>query len=145
MVVKMIGEDVLIGKLLLLNKQLNKDLRDDCYKQALLLSQPERLSIKRVPIWKAILRIKDNTRDYNAFKSKVEADPSVISSVEEVIELDVMRSAHNMTGVDSKVLTSVLKTYAYYNPEIEYCQGMNFIVGLLLMVFKDEEIAFKAL
>jgi hypothetical protein len=65
--------------------------------------------------------------------------------VEEVIELDVMRSAHNMTGVDSKVLTNVLKTYAYYNPEIEYCQGMNFIAGLLLMVFKDEAKAFKAL
>jgi hypothetical protein len=72
-------------------------------------------------------------------------DPSVISSVLEVIELDVMRSAHNMTGVDSNVLTGVLKTYAYYNPEIEYCQGMNFIAGLLLMVFKDEAMAFKAL
>jgi len=80
-----------------------------------------------------------------AFKSKVEADPSVISAVEEVIDLDVMRSAHNMTGVDQQVLKSVLKTYAYYNPEIEYCQGMNFIAGLLLMVFKDETTAFKAL
>jgi hypothetical protein len=59
----------------------------------------------------------------------------VIASVEEVIDLDVMRSAHNMTGVDQGVLKSVLKTYAYYNPEIEYCQGMNFIAGLLLMVF----------
>jgi hypothetical protein len=45
----------------------------------------------------------------------------MISKVEEVIELDVHRSAHNMTGVDPQVLTSVLKTYAYYNPEIEYC------------------------
>jgi hypothetical protein len=50
-----------------------------------------------------------------------------------------------MVGVDPQVLTNILKTYAYFNQEIEYCQGMNFIVGFLLMVFKDEETAFKAL
>lgn len=50
-----------------------------------------------------------------------------------------------MQGVDPQELTNVLKTYAYFNQEIEYCQGMNFIVGFLLMVFRDEELAFKAL
>ena len=43
------------------------------------------------------------------------------------------------------MLTDILKTYAYYNKEIEYCQGMNFIAGFLLMVLKDEETAFKAM
>jgi hypothetical protein len=50
-----------------------------------------------------------------------------------------------MPGVDPKVLISVLRTYALFNPEIEYCQGMNYVAGFLLMVFKDEEMAFKAL
>jgi len=50
-----------------------------------------------------------------------------------------------MPGIDSKILVSLLKTYAFYNPEIEYCQGMNFIVGFLLMIFNDEETAFKVL
>jgi hypothetical protein len=50
-----------------------------------------------------------------------------------------------MPGVDPKVLIGVLRTYALYNPEIEYCQGMNYVAGFLLMVFEDEEIAFKAL
>ena len=50
-----------------------------------------------------------------------------------------------MQGVDADELTHILKTYAFFNQEIEYCQGMNFIVGFLLMVFKDEETAFKAL
>ena len=59
--------------------------------------------------------------------------------------LDVARSAHNMGGVDPRTLTDLLKTYAYLNEEIEYCQGMNFIAGFLLMVLKDEEMAFKAL
>jgi len=43
------------------------------------------------------------------------------------------------------VLLNILKTYAFYNPEIEYCQGMNFVCGFLLQVYKDEEKAFKAL
>jgi len=50
-----------------------------------------------------------------------------------------------MIGVDAEVLANVLRTYAYFDPEIEYCQGMNFIAGFLLMVFKDEKIAFVAL
>ena len=45
----------------------------------------------------------------------------LISNVEEVIMLDVQRSAHSMPSVDVDVLVSLLKTYAYYNPEIEYC------------------------
>ena len=65
--------------------------------------------------------------------------------MEEVIVLDVARSAHNMGGVDPGVLTDLLKTYAFFNKEIEYCQGMNFIAGFLLMVLHDEETAFKAL
>lgn len=50
-----------------------------------------------------------------------------------------------MPGVDKNVLLAILKTYAFYNPEIEYCQGMNYVAGFLLQVFKDEELAFKAL
>jgi len=62
-----------------------------------------------------------NTSDYAAFKAKVMEYPELIANVEEVIMLDVQRSVHNMPGVDSKILVSVLKTYAFYNPEIEYC------------------------
>jgi uncharacterized membrane protein len=45
--------------------------------------------------------------------------------------------------MDPNVLTNILKTYAFFNPEIEYCQGMNFIAGFLFLLFKDEELAFK--
>jgi hypothetical protein len=68
-----------------------------------------------------------------------------ISRVEEVICLDVSRSEHQMPGVDSEELRNVLRTYALFNPEVEYCQGMNYIAGLLLMVFQDPEIAFYCL
>jgi len=42
-----------------------------------------------------------------------------------------------MPGVDPKVLTDLLRAYALFNPEIEYCQGMNYVAGFLLMVLKD--------
>ena len=50
-----------------------------------------------------------------------------------------------MPGVNMDVLLNILKTYAFYNPELEYCLGMNYVVGFLLSVFKYEEVAFKAL
>lgn len=78
-------------------------------------------------------------------KSRVLSDSRVIANVEEVINMDVQRSFTKMKTVDPVILTSVLKTYAFFNPEIEYCQGMNFVAGFLYLVFRDEEESFKAL
>ena len=120
-------------------------LRMPVYKQTLFYSTPGALKVKRIAIWRNILHIEKTVVDYEDLREKVRADPSSIKSVDEVIVLDVARSAHNMPGVDPQVLTDILKTYAYYNKEIEYCQGMNFIAGFLLMVLKDEQTAFKAM
>ncbi len=68
-----------------------------------------------------MLQLDSNTSDYNAFKLKVIKNPHLISNVEEVIVLDVLRSSHSMPNLDMEALTNILKTYAYYNPEIEYC------------------------
>ena len=59
--------------------------------------------------------------------------------------MDVQRSFTKMKSVDRTVLTNILKTYAYFNPKIEYCQGMNFVAGFLYIFFRNEEKAFKAL
>ncbi len=59
--------------------------------------------------------------------------------------MDVQRSFTRMKIVDPTMLTNVLKTYAFFNPEIEYCQGMNFVAGFLFLVFRNEEQTFKAL
>lgn len=42
-------------------------------------------------------------------------------------------------------MLGVLRVYALYNPVVEYCQGMNYLAGLLIMVFKDPEIVLKAM
>ena len=70
---------------------------------------------------------------------------SMIANVEEVIIMDVQRSFTRMKEIEPTILINILKTYAFFNPEIEYCQGMNFIAGFLYIVFKDEEKSFKAL
>lgn len=42
-------------------------------------------------------------------------------------------------------LYNVLKAYSAYDPETGYCQGMNFITGMLLQIIPDEEDAFWSL
>ncbi|XP_071440023.1 growth hormone-regulated TBC protein 1 [Hetaerina americana] len=41
-----------------------------------------------------------------------------------------------------QMLFNVLVAYGHHNREVGYCQGLNYIVGLLLLVTKDEETAF---
>ena len=62
-----------------------------------------------------------------------------------MIEVDVHRSFINSEIVNQENLSNILKSYAFYNPEIEYCQGMNFLAGFFLIFFKNEELAFKAM
>ncbi len=55
--------------------------------------------------------------------------------------LDVMRSFSPVNKdeeiLDRKILHDLLKYYAYFNPNISYCQGMNFLMGFLLLYLKD--------
>ena len=41
-------------------------------------------------------------------------------------------------------LFNVLKAYTAYDPQVGYCQGMNFIASMLLRVMPDQEDAFWA-
>ena len=41
-------------------------------------------------------------------------------------------------------LFNVLKAYTAYDPQVGYCQGMNFIASMLLRVIPDQEDAFWA-
>jgi hypothetical protein len=61
--------------------------------------------------------------------------------MEDLIMLDVMRSFSPVNKdeeiLDRKILHDLLKYYAYFNPNISYCQGMNFLMGFLLLYLKD--------
>jgi hypothetical protein len=57
--------------------------------------------MKRSQIWQSVLEVSQiSNKVYEDFKRKVEANLDMIATVEEVINLDVSRSEHQMPGVD---------------------------------------------
>jgi hypothetical protein len=48
-------------------------------------------------------------------------------------------SAANATPGGQAALRRVLRAYSYYDPEVGYCQGMNFIAGMFLTVMSEED------
>eukprot|EP00958_Prasinococcus_capsulatus_P029269 scaffold7384_cov396-Prasinococcus_capsulatus_cf.AAC.4 len=63
------------------------------------------------------------------------------------VEKDVYRTLPEHPALSDErreVLKQLLLTYAKHNPSVGYCQGINFVAGLLLL-FLDEEDAFWAL
>jgi hypothetical protein len=67
--------------------------------------------------------------------------------VSDAIEVDVARSFNHMREVTGANLNNILKAYATVNAKsLDYCQGMNFIVGFLFLLFdKREDYAFAVL
>jgi len=121
LIIDYLDNDSDLANIYLMNKQCHKGTRDKVLKQVLLVSSPERLIEKRAGIWMSLLGIHAITLDYKSLRQRVYANLDLISNVEEVIQLDVQRTEHQMPGLDPQVLLDVLRTYALYNPEIEYC------------------------
>lgn len=69
----------------------------------------------------------------------------MIQSVQDVIDMDILRSYSLDPEVDSNSLKMIMYCYAVYNKQVMYCQGMNYIAGTLYKVLKDEELTFKCL
>lgn len=74
--------------------------------------------------------------EFDRLLAQVESEPPTSDTI---IDKDVGRCfpAHPLFaqagGEGQTMLGQVLKTYSLYDPEIGYCQGMGFIVGILLM------------
>ena len=71
--------------------------------------------------------------------------------VESQIQKDIFRTMSDLKlwredsqGGNNK-LYNVLKAYANYDNEVNYVQGMNYIVGLLLLYIPDEDQVFWCL
>lgn len=65
--------------------------------------------------------------------------------VSDAIEVDVNRSFNNLKQITAANLNNILKTYAIVNPELDYCQGMNFIAGFLYLVMGTESLAYAVM
>jgi len=62
--------------------------------------------------------------------------------IEEVIINDVRRPLTKVGAANEQALIRILKAYACYNPAIEYCQGMSYIVEFLFVIIRDEVFTF---
>ena len=70
-------------------------------------------------------------------------------TVEDQIRTDLPRTFPNNMYFDKTSPTcyqaqlfNILRAFAQSNPKIGYCQGLNYIAGLLYLVTKDEEASF---
>lgn len=80
---------------------------------------------------------------YSDLKQKAVTNNSVLES----IRIDLPRTfPDNLYFTNHsqlpKSLFNVLATFAHQNTEVGYCQGLNYIAGLLLLATKDEESSF---
>ncbi|KAM3131378.1 hypothetical protein pb186bvf_016560 [Paramecium bursaria] len=65
------------------------------------------------------------------------------SVIEETIQLDVLRSLHiHKQRISSSILQSLLRIYSYFNQDVGYCQGMNYIAGYLYLTFNNESTTY---
>jgi hypothetical protein len=145
LVIPFLGDDITATNVLKISRLFNEVFKDEIYKHCLIGTEKGMISYtKRFEIWSHFLGIRDNVIHYEALRNKINENTEYIKTVDEVISMDVNRSYTNIKKMDQKALKNILRTYAFYNSEIKYCQGMNFLAGFLLMFFKDEELAFKA-
>jgi hypothetical protein len=134
LVLAYISDDQTLTAMTVLNKASRSVLKPRVLEYLLLSSSPEQLTTKRPKIWHQLLDL-DNLQmreSYAQLKWQFKANPKCVSHVEELVSLDVQRSQSHFPGLDSEVLSNMLKAYAIFNPKVEYCQGMNYLAGLLL-------------
>jgi len=115
------------------------------YKQALLRSSQERLQRKRLTLWLKILKINPQQAEQEFHTYHAKALYNIPKLVSDAIEVDVNRSFNNLKSITSLNLNNILKTYAIVNPELDYCQGMNFIAGFLYLLTSSESLAYAIL
>jgi len=126
--------------LLIINKEITNVLRMKIYK-LILRSNKDKV---RFVIWKQLLHTKGFEGIYEKARAKDMANLANDSeSSLEIIALDVKRSFYRQSEIDKTTLINILRAYAVFNPEVEYCQGMNCIAGFFYLLYKDESTVFN--
>mmetsp|Transcript_12822 Transcript_12822/g.35490 ORF Transcript_12822/g.35490 Transcript_12822/m.35490 type:complete len:492 (-) Transcript_12822:87-1562(-) len=97
----------------------------------------------RWQVWKAAVRLQDFEvpKDYHSLSTR--ENPWT-----PCIEIDISRTFPELKSFDASQqqrLLRILNAYASHNPNVGYCQGMNYVAGLLLLVSDCEEESFAVL
>ncbi|KAH8288489.1 hypothetical protein KR054_003622, partial [Drosophila jambulina] len=82
-------------------------------------------------------------RSPDLYRSLLNAEP-YNKEISDSISIDLPRTFPDNIHFDSKKerLYNILIAYAHHNRDVGYCQGLNYIAGLLLIVTDDEEKSF---
>ena len=127
--------------LLCLNKEFNSTLKKIVYKNVL-IKYSNKIDIKQhLAIWKNILNYNSIKRKYN-YKSILDSiqKESNKTNIFDIIVLDTVRTIFfKNQESNQKKLGNILKAASKELPEVNYCQGMNHIAGLLLVLCEENE------
>ena len=134
-------------EILLVNKQWNETLKQEVFKKWLIdwdLPTVKKTQM-RTWVWVDVLKAQSRPIEYFALLGKILANVAQIHSLNDIIDIDVFRSYQGNDLMPPQILKNILKTYAFYNEEIGYCQGMNYVVGTIYLQIQDEALSFKVL
>lgn len=99
----------------------------------------------RWEVWKAAVKFNSSPLTLQSTKDRYTFLYERQNCWSHLISIDTTRTfvAHTDFASDQQAaLQRILNAYANLNPDVGYCQGMNFIAGLLLIVSKSEYEAF---
>ena len=87
----------------------------------------------------AAFLIEDHPSYYRNLKQSIKSSEN--KSIKQ-IEKDICRTFPGDNSFDSQELKNILISYSFRNPNVGYCQGLNFVVAMLLRCGFTEEQAF---
>ena len=98
----------------------------------------------RWTVWKILLNYKlyYKAEDYQLFKLKestYETKDQIEKDALRTFSSHIFYSKSNYSDVGRNSIQNVLRAYAIANPNTQYCQGMNFFVGFLLLLSENNE------
>lgn len=98
----------------------------------------------RKELWMSALHRADGPAGKASAAFRALLDAGVPATVADAIAKDIRRTFPG-TPLDTKALERVLRAYAALDPAVGYCQGLNFLAGLLLLHVPDERASFGLL
>ena len=128
------------NKLLLCSKKTNKSLKNKIYSHV--LKQKNITNEIRLIIWENKLKVKDLKNKYN-YKEILNREKN--EKVKKLIEMDVSRTSVKSKENEKEIkenLINVLCAITQFNNEINYYQGMQYIVLFLMELYGEEESFF---
>ena len=132
-----------LNSLLLLSKEFTIKLKKIVYKH--ILNTNKNIPIKtHIKIWKILLQTSKIQSQYNYNLNKEKANNIEYDKLSNcdynIIDLDCQRTKfENNNEENKKKMNNILKTFAFTLPDINYCQGMNFIIAFFLKFIENEE------